>query len=419
MTATSTTPTEPAQGGVRRFLARSSNYDFVGRSRTWLWVSLGILGVCLLGILVRQLNFGIDFTGGAAYVVSGATNDFTADELRAAVAEAGVSESVVQITEDEGGRGARISTPALEEIGGAQQDAVVAGIVGVTGAPEDSIEVTAVGPRWGEQISRQGLRGLLVFLVLVVLYISLRFEWRMALAALVTLLHDVLITIGVYAIVGFEVTPASVIALLTILGYSLYDTVVVFDRVRENTAGLTSVSTQTYGEVANASLNQVLVRSLSTSMTALLPVGALLFIGANLLGGETLRDLALALFVGMGVGTYSSIFVATPFLVFLKEREPRYAELRERVDVRRREPRPAAVRPTARKTVGGKPGDVRGSSADVGESTATTGSGSPEQGTAKSGTAKSGATRSGANKSGANKSSPPGRGRQPARRKRR
>ncbi|MDQ3343009.1 MAG: protein translocase subunit SecF, partial [Actinomycetota bacterium] len=200
-----------------------------------------------------------------------------------------------------------------------------------------------------------------------VLYITLRFELRMALAALVTLLHDTAVTVGVYAMVGFEVSPASVIAFLTILGYSLYDTVVVFDRVREDTAPLSSVSTATYGETANRALNEVLVRSLSTAMTSILPVGSLLFIGATVLGAGTLKDLALALFVGMAIGAFSSVVVATPFLVWLKEKEPRWAELKQRVESRRRSAVDAATagqtaavasttaaRPSARQQKSGK-----------------------------------------------------------------
>jgi preprotein translocase subunit SecF len=331
----SATTTEPRRG-LRSRLRGSTSFDFVGRSRTWVYVSLALIAVSLLGLALRGLNFGIDFTGGTAIVVTETTRDFTSAELREALAAQGVQESVVQIAEGESGQGALIRTSSLDEVGGAQQDAVLATVAEVTGAPREAIDIDAVGPQWGAQISRQALEGLGAFLLLVVAYIALRFEWRMAVAALVTLLHDVVVTIGVYALVGFEVTPASAIALLTILGYSLYDTVVVFDRVKENAAGLTSVSTRTYGDMANGALNQMLVRSLSTSLTSLLPVGSLLFIGANLLGADTLQDLALALFIGMGIGTYSSIFVATPILVWLKEKEPRYAKLKERVASRRR-----------------------------------------------------------------------------------
>lgn len=329
---------------LKRLLTGRSHIDFIGRSRTFLLVTLVVLAVCAIGLALRGLNFGIDFTGGTSFIVSGATEDFTSDELRQALADAGVTGATVQVVD--GGEGALVNTPALDEIGGEQQRQVTDTIGEVTGAGRDAIDVSAVGPRWGEQITEQSLRGLAVFLVLVVLYITLRFELRMAAAALVTLLHDIAITVGIYALVGFEVTPASVIAFLTILGYSLYDTVVVFDRVKEDTAALSTVSTVTYGETANRALNEVLVRSLSTSATSILPVGSLLFIGANLLGADTLQDLALALFVGMAVATYSSIVVATPFLVWLKEKEPRWAELKQRVESRRRT-RPEAASATA------------------------------------------------------------------------
>jgi preprotein translocase subunit SecF len=330
------TTAAPARRSLRQALRATSSYDIVGRWRTWLLISAVLLGISLLAFAVRGLNFGIDFTGGAAFAVTGASRDFTAAELEDAIRIAGVDEVVVQAAEGDDGKGALVSTPAVEEIGGDVQAAVIAAIAEVTGTEPNDVTVNAVGARWGAEVTRQALRGLAVFLVLVIAYLSVRFEWRMAVAAIAALVHDLLITVGVYALVGFEVTPSSVIALLTILGYSLYDSVIVFDRVRENTASLTSVSNRSYGEVANTALNDVLVRSLSTSVTALLPVGALLFIGANLLGASTLRDLALALFVGMGVGTYSSIFVATPLLVAIKEREPRYAELRGRADLRRR-----------------------------------------------------------------------------------
>jgi preprotein translocase subunit SecF len=336
LVATSAKAAKARQQRTATSLRSGRSFDFVGRSRLFMYVSLGLIALCALGLVLRGLNFGIDFTGGTAFVVEGATGDFTAEDLEQALAAQGIDEVAVQLSEGDQGVGALIRTPSLDEIGGSEQSALVDTIAEVTGAPAENVAVSAVGPRWGAQVSRQALYGLLVFLVLVVAYISFRFEWRMAITAIVTLLHDVLVTIGIYAIVGFEVTPASVVALLTILGYSLYDTVVVFDRVQENAARLTSVSTETYGEVANTSLNQVLVRSLSTSAAALLPVGSLLFIGAGLLGASTLRDLALALFVGMAVGAYSSIFVATPILVWLKEREPRYARLKEQVAARRR-----------------------------------------------------------------------------------
>jgi len=328
-----TTATAPRSSGLRRFFEGQTDIDFIGRSRLWLLITVLLLVLCTLAVAVRGLNFGIDFTGGSSMIVEGATQAFTAGDVRDVLGELGIDEATVQLTTD--GTGALISTTGLDEVAGVQQREVVAALAELTGAEQQGIEVSAIGPRWGQQISQQALEGLGVFLLLVAIYISVRFEWRMAVAALLTLLHDIAVTIGIYALVGFQVTPASVIALLTILGYSLYDTVVVFDRVTEDTQHLGSSASRTYSEVANQSLNSVLVRSLSTSITSLLPVGALLFLGAQLLGATTLEDLALALFIGMAIGTYSSLVVATPMLCWLKEREPRWAELRHRLETRR------------------------------------------------------------------------------------
>ena len=345
--ATVDAPAPGKESLFRRVFGRTEHFDFIGRSRTFLYVSLALLAIVAVGGFLRGLNFSIEFTGGTGLTVTGAQNDFTTEDLEDAVAEAGVDSAIVQLID--GGDGALVTTPAVGEIGGETQRAVLTRVAEVTGVAEEDIAVDAVGPRWGEAITRQSIRALLVFLVLVSLYLAIRFEWRMAAAAILTLLHDIVLTVGIYAIVGFPVSPASVIAFLTILGFSLYDTVIVFDRVGEDTAKLTSVSTQTYGQAANVALNEVLVRSLSTSVTALLPVGSLLFVGAQLLGAETLKDLALALFIGMAVGTYSSIVIATPFLVWLKEKEPRWAELKQRVESRRGivagEPVPAVAAP--------------------------------------------------------------------------
>ncbi|MGI8575816.1 MAG: protein translocase subunit SecF [Egibacteraceae bacterium] len=333
-TARALPPTQ--RSALQRFLNGQSDFDVVGRSRLWLIISVGLVLACFVGLLARGLNFGIDFTGGTSFVLEGVNETVDAEEVRDALGAVGVRESIVQFVDSEAGRGLQVSTPDVEEVAGTERDQIIAALTALTGVTREQVDVNAVGPRWGAQISRQALEGLAVFLILVVIYITIRFDLRMAIAALVTLLHDIVVTIGIYAIVGFQVSPASVIALLTILGYSLSDTVVVFDRVTENTERLGSASSRTYGEVANEALNQVFVRSLSTSITSLLPVGALLFIGANLLGAETLSDLALALFVGMGIGTYSSLVVAAPLLVWLKEREPRYAELKQRLSTRRR-----------------------------------------------------------------------------------
>ncbi|MGH8899771.1 MAG: protein translocase subunit SecF [Egibacteraceae bacterium] len=318
---------------LNQLLTGRSAIDFVGRSRLWLYVTIATLALCVGVLGIRGLNFGIEFTGGSAFLVSGATKPFTVEQIQNALGDLGLEGAIVQVVQN--GEGAIVNTPAISEVKGLSEPDVTAKIAQITGVDQNAVAVSSVGPRWGEAITRQAARALIVFLLLVIAYISVRFEWRMAIAAVVCLLHDIFISVGVYGLVGFEVTPASVIAFLTILGYSLYDTVVVFDRVREDTAKLSSTSAVTYGETANRALNAVLVRSLSTSATAILPVGSLLFIGANLLGARTLSDLALALFIGLAVGTYSSVIVATPFLVWLKEKEPRYAELKQKVAARR------------------------------------------------------------------------------------
>jgi preprotein translocase subunit SecF len=198
----------------------------------------------------------------------------------------------------------------------------------------DSIDSQIIGPSWGEEITRKALYGLFGFLIVVMLYLAMAFESKMSIAAIISVVHDVFITVGIYALVGFEVTPATVIGFLTILGYSLYDTVVVFDKVRENTKGIAASGKSTYSQAANLAVNQTLVRSFNTSLIALLPVGSILFVGAGLLGAGTLKDLSLALFIGLATGTYSSIFIATPILAVLREREPAMQALAKRVGSR-------------------------------------------------------------------------------------
>jgi preprotein translocase subunit SecF len=237
----------------------------------------------------------------------------------------------------------RVQTDKLSDT---QTDQVRDKLAEAYGVPVEEVTASYVGPSWGQTVSQKALQGLIVFLLLVAAVISVYFRnWKAAVAAIVALLHDLIITVGIYALVGFEVTPASVIGFLTILGYSLYDTVVVFDKVRENTAHLTTQTRRTYSEAANLAVNQTLVRSINTSVVALLPVGSILFIGAFLLGAGTLKDLSLALFVGIATGTYSSVFIATPLLADLREREPEMIALRKRVLARRQEPAVRETRP--------------------------------------------------------------------------
>lgn len=205
-------------------------------------------------------------------------------------------------------------------------------LAAATGTPVDDVVVDEIGPSWGKQISEKARTALIVFMAVIALFITIRFEFRMAIATLISLFHDLLIVVGLYAILGFAVTPSTVVALLTMLGFSIYDGIVVFDRVNDNTRLLVGKSKMTYTDMANLSLNQVLMRSLNTSITTLLPILSVLVIGSGLLGASTLGDFGIALLLGLVCGTYSSLFIATPILALLKEREPRYRELREQIE---------------------------------------------------------------------------------------
>jgi preprotein translocase subunit SecF len=301
--------------------------DFVGRRKLWYVISVAILIVSVLAVLFRGLNFGIEFRGGAEFRVPAA--QCSVEQARNAVGALTESEPVVQTL---GNGDLRVQTEALSE---GEPDQVRSVLADTCGVPADSISTQLIGPSWGEEITNKAVIALIVFLVLVVGFIWIIFERKMAIAAIVALLHDIVITVGLYALVGFDVTPSTLIGLLTILGYSLYDTVVVFDSIRENTRGITASNQTTYSEAANLSVNQTLVRSINTSLIALLPVAAILFVGAYVLGAGTLKDLSLVLFVGIAASTYSSIFIATPLLADLKEREPAMKALRRRVELRR------------------------------------------------------------------------------------
>jgi preprotein translocase subunit SecF len=307
--------------------------DFVGRRRLWYAIAGVAMLVSLLSLGLRGLNEGIQFRGGSEFRVSNVADADTgiAQDALARVLPSSGAPLVSKV----GGNDVRVQTDRLTL---AQVDQVKAALAQAYHVPENDITSDFVGPSWGRDVSNKALTSLAVFLVLVSLVITLYFRtWKMAVAAIVALVHDLLLTVGIYALIGFEVTPESVIGFLTILGYSLYDTVVVFDKVRENTEHITASTRRTYAEAANLAVNQTLVRSINTSVVALLPVGAILFIGALLLGAGTLKDISLALFVGIAAGTYSSIFIATPLLVHLRMREPELKAQAERVLRRRRD----------------------------------------------------------------------------------
>jgi preprotein translocase subunit SecF len=314
-----------AQWGNDLYTGRKS-YDIVGKRRTWYLIALAIVVASTALLLVKGLNPGIEFRGGSQFTVSGAQTLEQQPAVDAVDAVSPEEEARVSTVGDDAIRvqTAQLTADEVTEVRGALAEAY--------GVSEDDVTSSFIGPVWGQEVTTKAITGLVVFLALVTVVMTLYFRaWRMAVAALLALGHDLVITVGIYALVGWEVTPATVIGFLTILGYSIYDTVVVFDKVRENTHGVLNQTRSTYAEQANLAVNQTLVRSINTSVVAVLPVAAILFVGAFLLGAGTLRDIALALFVGMIVGTFSSIFLATPLEVTLRARERRIAEHTGRV----------------------------------------------------------------------------------------
>jgi preprotein translocase subunit SecF len=327
------------RGALADIYHERTNFDFIGRSRLWLLISGTIIVISLGALVLNGLNLGIEFTGGSQWQFTVASGSADAGDVRDALAGTPASNAKVLIL---GSDGVRVQA---EEVSKADRGAITQALAKYAGVPVRDVSFDDVGATWGDTVSRKALTALIVFFALIALYLTIRLEWKMALAAILAVIHDIIVTVGVYAITGFEVTPATVVAFLTILGFSLYDTVVVFDKVKENTPSVGTERGDTYSAMVNRSMNQVLMRSLNTTFVALLPVASLLFVGSTLLGGLTLRDFALALFVGLAVGAYSSIFVATPILAWLKEREPRYRSIRERAEAQlaRGVPAPATV----------------------------------------------------------------------------
>ena len=304
-------------GAFRRLYSGETQFDFVGRKRIWFTISILIIvgGIAAMGI--RGLNLGIDFRGGSAWQVE--AKNVTIDQVTTAVQKAGLTAPVVQQL---GGRTISVQadlnseTPAQRQATSAK---VITALSDVTNVPRNQISTSTVGPTWGGEVTSRALWALLLFFVAVVLYISFRFEPKMALAAFIAMVHDLLITLGVYAIFGFQVTP---------------DTVVVFDRVRDNARSFGASGRMTYSEMVNLSMNQTLARSINTSLVAILPVLAVLVVGAEILGATTLLNYGVALFVGLFAGAYSSIFIASPVLAILKEREPRWKAVAQRLEAR-------------------------------------------------------------------------------------
>jgi preprotein translocase subunit SecF len=326
--------------------------NFVGRQKLWYTISGCIVVIAIIALAVRGLNFSVEFKGGSIFKVS--APNATISQVQQAVSDGGGGTAEVQKTGVGSGAQWQAQTAPLSI---AQTQKVQTSLASELHISQSQVNTNFVGPTWGSQISSKAIEALIAFLIVIVIYLSIAFEWKMATAAFVALMHDLLITVGVYSLAGFQVSPATITGLLTILGYSLYDTVVVFDKVRENTAGLTAGGNQrtsftSYSQAANLALNQTLVRSINTSLIALLPVTAILVASTVLLGSGELSDLALVLFVGMLSGTYSSIFIATPVLADLKEREPKMKQLAARAAARAASPRAASKAARAGATVG-------------------------------------------------------------------
>ena len=319
-----------------RLHSGETSIDYIGKRRRWYAIS-GLLVIVSIGALSLQgLHLGIEFKGGSSYTVTKAGASIA--QAESALQSAGITgEKIIQKV---GNDKIRVQTGSLTN---AESNAVQDSLVATFAVTVDSIDTQIIGPSWGKEITRKALYGLIGFLIVVILYLAMAFEPKMALSAIIAVIHDVFITVGIYALVGFDVTPATVIGFLTILGYSLYDTVVVFDRVRENTKSITSTSKMTYSQAANLAVNQTVVRSINTTIVALIPVGSILFVGAGLLGAGTLKDLSLALFIGLATGAYSSIFIATPLLASMREREPAMQALSKRVHARSGSPASASA----------------------------------------------------------------------------
>ncbi len=314
-----------------RLYRGETSVDFVGRWRRWAAISGVVILVGLASLGIRGLNFGIEFVGGTAWQVQSPT--LAVATVRSAISPLGLSSATIESLGSGSHRTIEIQDRLVGT--GAGSAAIKAKVTSKLAAAAkvnpSAVSISDVGPTWGSSITMRALEALVGFFVAISAYIAFRFEWKMAAAALVAVVHDLLVTVGIYALSGLQVTPATVVAVLTILGYSLYDTIVVFDRVMENAKTLMSHGRMTYSEMVDLSVNQVLMRSLNTSIVAILPILSVLLIGAQLLGATTLEQFGLALFIGLTTGAYSSLFVASPVLAAMKEREPRYRLLAEKL----------------------------------------------------------------------------------------
>jgi len=348
-----------------RLYRGQTSFDFIGNRRWWFGVSSVIILIGIISLFTQGLNEGIDFKGGRSWIVSSQT--MTVAQATDAAKSAGVaSPTVVQLTNQLNGQKQIQVTAELATVPSDQQQAdlynVQAKLAAAAHVPRSSVSLNEVGSTWGSNVTKKAIQALIIFFVLVTAYISLRFEFKMAIAAIVAVIHDILVVVGIYSLFQLQVTPDTVVAVLTVLGYSLYDTVVVFDRIRDNAQGLGASGRITYSEMVNLSMNQTLARSINTSLVAIIPVLSVLLVGSLLLGATSLQSFGVALVIGLTSGAYSSIFIASPLLAWMKEREPRYVTIRQRIEARGGDRGPALTPAMAAAMAGAAGGPGRGSS---------------------------------------------------------
>jgi len=327
-TSSSTT----THNAFQRLYRGETSFDFVHRRKWWFLISSLVILAGVISLATRGLNLGIDFKGGTSWELT--APGLSSTTVRNALRPIGLGGATVVTL---GGRTVQVEADLASESAAARrvtENEVTATLAKLAKVPINQVSMTTIGPSWGSQITHKAVLALIVFFLAIAAYITIRFEWKMAMAAIVAVVHDILVTVGVYSLTGFQVTPDTVVAVLTILGYSLYDTIVVFDRVQESVKGLGATGKLTYEDTVNLSMNQVLARSINTSLVAVIPILAVLLIGAQLLGATTLQYFGLALLIGLISGAYSSLFIASPLLAAWKEREPRYATIRQRLRAR-------------------------------------------------------------------------------------
>jgi preprotein translocase subunit SecF len=320
-----------------RLYRGETSFDFIGRRKLWFAASAFVIVLGIISLTTRGLNLGIDFKGGQSWLVS--SQNLTVAQATTAAESAGLTQpTVVQLTNQITHQRQIEVTADLNSKPLLQRQAIETKVTDamakVAHTTPNNVDYNEVGATWGREVTTKAIQALIVFFILVTIYISIRFEFKMAVAAIVAVFHDILVTVGIYSLTGFQVTPDTVVAVLTVLGYSLYDTVVVFDRIRDNSQGLGASGRITYSEMVNLSMNQTLARSINTSLVAIVPVLSVLVVGSFILGAASLQSFGLALVIGLTSGAYSSIFIASPLLAYMKEREPRYITIRQRLEAR-------------------------------------------------------------------------------------